>query len=178
VPAAHASRRSLRSLLSMRLSLGQDSMKVGTSALMSVPQSLSRSRASASLDLLRRLLRTRFRRYRADHPGGDFGAVGVCPLVCLEWAHGPRFAGAAAAVMAASARQPTVWAGMSARCCSMPDDRPSRSLLRRRHGVPDRRHDRRDGRLFPGRRRGRAAARHRPVSTPCRRSSSCCSACR
>jgi len=31
---------------------------------------------------------------------------------------------------------------------------------------------------FPRRRRGRAAARHRPVSTPCRRSSSCCSACR
>jgi len=61
--------------------------------------------------------------------------------------HGPRCR-RCSRVMAAPLA-PTVWAGMSLGV-ALSGDRPHDRLLRRRHGVPDRRHDRRDGGLFPG----------------------------
>ena len=57
-------------------------MSAEPSALMSVPQSLNRSRASASLDLLRRLFRTRF---------GGIGLI-ILVVISLLSAFAPWFA--------------------------------------------------------------------------------------
>src|SRR5258707_1228179 len=74
-------------------------MPAEPSVLMSVPQSLSRSRASASLDLLRRLLRTRF------------GGIGLIILVVISAlsAFAPWFASNGPMDLGSPALQPPSW---------------------------------------------------------------------
>ena len=90
-------------------------MPAEPSVLMSVPQSLTRSRTSAPLDLLRRLFRTRF------------GGIGLIILVVISllsifapWfaSSGPTDIGSPSLQppsWATSRSAPTVWAAMSAR---------------------------------------------------------------
>ena len=74
-------------------------MPAEPSVLMSVPQSLSRSRASASLDLLRRLFRTRF------------GGVGLIILVVISSlsVFAPWFASSGPMDLGSPALQPPSW---------------------------------------------------------------------
>jgi len=74
-------------------------MPAEPSVLMSVPQSLSRSRASASLDLLRRLFRTRF------------GGIGLIILVVISAlsAFAPWFASNGPMDLGSPALQPPSW---------------------------------------------------------------------